>query len=141
MDTVKEHLPPSHKLTVDLDNYKFPIHISPTDLRPDIVLCLELLASCWNKEKFKCYEAKIEESEKAGSHRESNPGDLACMCSQCSLFLPQNYFRFKTSGLCQHPPPPPHPTDQMKPHCTRYQGSERLCLVKALTCYAEGLPR
>ena len=37
-DTVKEHLPPSHKLTVDLDHYQFPIHISPTDLRPDIVL-------------------------------------------------------------------------------------------------------
>ena len=26
--------------------------------------------------EFRCYEAKIEESEKAGSHRESNPGHL-----------------------------------------------------------------
>ena len=26
--------------------------------------------------EFRCYEAKIEESEKAGSRRESNPGHL-----------------------------------------------------------------
>ena len=39
---------------------------------------LRTLASRWNKQKFRCYEAKIEESEKAGSHRESNPGHLAC---------------------------------------------------------------
>ena len=41
--------------------------------------CSEHLASCWNK--FRCYEAKIEESEKAGSHLESNPGHLACAAS------------------------------------------------------------
>ena len=28
----------------------------------------------WNKRHIKCYEAKIEESEKAGSYQESNPG-------------------------------------------------------------------
>ena len=35
-------------------------------------------ASCLTLEinEFRCYEAKIEESEKAGSHRESNPGHL-----------------------------------------------------------------
>ena len=37
------------------------------------------------KEKFRCYEAKIEESEKAGSHRESNPGHLACAASALPL--------------------------------------------------------
>ena len=26
--------------------------------------------------EFRCYEVKIEESEKGGSHRESNPGHL-----------------------------------------------------------------
>ena len=26
--------------------------------------------------KFRCYEAKVEESENAGSRRESNPGHL-----------------------------------------------------------------
>ena len=41
-------------------------------------LLLRTLASHWNKEMFRCYEAKIEESEKAGSRRESNPGHLAC---------------------------------------------------------------
>ena len=29
---------------------------------------LRTLASRWNKQKLRCYEAKIEESEKAGSH-------------------------------------------------------------------------
>ena len=37
------------------------------------------------KEKFRCYEAKIEESEKAGSHRESKPGHLACAASALPL--------------------------------------------------------
>lgn len=37
-DTVEKHLPPSHKLTVDLKQYNFPNYITPTDLRPDIVL-------------------------------------------------------------------------------------------------------
>ena len=35
---------------------------------------LRTLASRWNKEKFRCYEAQIEESEKAGSCRESLSG-------------------------------------------------------------------
>ena len=39
----------------------------------------------WNKEKFRCYEAQIEESEKAGSRRESNPGHLACAASTLPL--------------------------------------------------------
>ena len=43
-----------------------------------------LHASCWNKEKLDVFEAKIEESEKAGSRREPNPGHLPDLCSQCS---------------------------------------------------------
>ena len=35
-----------------------------------------LLLESWFREKFRCYEATIEESEKAGSRWESNPGDL-----------------------------------------------------------------
>ena len=37
------------------------------------------------KEKFRCYEAKIEESDKAGSCQESNPGHLACAASALPL--------------------------------------------------------
>ena len=39
----------------------------------------ELRASCLTLEinEFRCYEAKTEESEKAGSCWESNPGHLA----------------------------------------------------------------
>ena len=46
---------------------------------------LRTFASRWNKEKFRCYEAQIEESEKAGSRRESNPGHLACAASALPL--------------------------------------------------------
>ena len=35
--------------------------------------------------EFRCFEAKIEESEKAGSLRESNPGHLACAASTLPL--------------------------------------------------------
>ena len=46
---------------------------------------LRTLASRWNKQKFRCYEAKIEESEKAGSRLELNPGHLACAASALPL--------------------------------------------------------
>ena len=39
-----------------------------------------------SKEKLnRCYEARIEESENAGSHRESNPDHLACVVSALPL--------------------------------------------------------
>ena len=60
--------------------------IQPLSLLPVLVYCLlRTLASRWNKQKFRCYEAKIEESEKAGSRRESNPGHLACAASALPL--------------------------------------------------------
>ena len=31
--------------------------------------------------EFRCFQVKIEESEKADSHWEVNPGHLACACS------------------------------------------------------------
>ena len=39
-----------------------------------IVLYMYTISTIINE--FRCYEAKIEESEKAGSRRESNPGHL-----------------------------------------------------------------
>ena len=38
-----------------------------------------------HKEKLDVFEAKIEESEKAGSRRESHPGHLACVASALPL--------------------------------------------------------
>ena len=53
------------------------------------MVCWEFKLCCKtfiaNKQKFRCYEAKIEESEKAGSRRESNPGHLACAASALPL--------------------------------------------------------
>ena len=49
-------------------------------MKPSIIKIKSYLlrASCLTLEinEFRCYEAKIEESEKAGSRRESNPGHL-----------------------------------------------------------------
>ena len=53
-----------------------------------------LLTIYTHKEEFRCYEAKIEESEKAGSHRESNPGHLDCAASA----LPLSYDNQTTTG-------------------------------------------
>ena len=61
----------------------------------DIAVCdvtsIKQSASCWNK-GFRCYEVKIEESKKASSCRESNPGHLACAPSS----LPLNYDNWTT---------------------------------------------
>ena len=48
---------------------------------PAYSMRIVLRASCLMLEikEFRCYEAKIEESEKAGSHRESNPGQPLSM--------------------------------------------------------------
>ena len=46
---------------------------------------LRTLALRWNKEGLDVFEAKIEESEKAGSCWESNPGQLACAASALPL--------------------------------------------------------
>ena len=53
-----------------------PLHDSHYSL-PKFLICL-LKASSLMLEinEFRCYEAKIEESEKASSRRESNPGHL-----------------------------------------------------------------
>ena len=47
--------------------------------------CLELMPHVGIKTKLDVFEAKIEESEKAGSRRESNPGHLACAASALPL--------------------------------------------------------
>ena len=46
---------------------------------------LRTLASCWDKENLDVVRQKIEESEKASSCRESNPGHLACATTALPL--------------------------------------------------------
>ena len=78
-DTVKEHLPPSHKLTVDLDHYNFPIHISPTDLRPDIVLWSDSEKQLTLVELTVSFETSF---EAAAERKETNYQDLASRAEQ-----------------------------------------------------------
>ena len=81
VDTVKEHLPPSQKLTVDIDHYNFPIHISPTDLKPDIVL--------WSDSEKQFILAELTVSfetcfEAAAERKETNSQDLVSRAEQAS---------------------------------------------------------
>ena len=78
-DTVKEHLPPSHKLTVDLDQYQFPIHISPTDLRPDIVLWSDSEKQLILAELTVSFETSF---EAAAERKEMNYQDLVSRAEQ-----------------------------------------------------------
>ena len=66
--------------------------------------------------EFRCYEAKIKESEKAGSHQESNPGDLAWATSTTEPQQSDNHqppttpFMYCTDGTeCLSHIPDSHP--------------------------------
>ena len=56
--------------------------INRNELKRDLVDCV---LPVLDPTKEKCYEAKIEESEKTGSRRESNSGHLACAASALPL--------------------------------------------------------
>ena len=56
--------------------------------------CLELLPHVDKKKSLMLYEAKIVESNKAGSHWESEPGHLACAASA----LPLSYDNWTTTS-------------------------------------------
>ena len=57
-DFVRDHLPESFEITADLPDlhYNFPPVITPTDLRPDIVIWSQTLRSATLVELTVCYE-------------------------------------------------------------------------------------
>ena len=59
-DFVRDHLPESFEMTTDLPDcpYNFPLAITPTDLRPDIVLWSKTLQSATLVELTVCYETR-----------------------------------------------------------------------------------
>ena len=65
-DFVRDHLPESFEMTADLPDlpYNFPLVITPTDLRPDIVLWSQTLQS-----------ATLVEPR---AHRAAEGGERAC---------------------------------------------------------------
>ena len=78
-----------------------------------------------HEERLDVFEVKIEESEKAGSHWEYNPGHLACAASA----LPLSYNNWNS--------PPPHPpqssiyTAQVVLKCLSLTpGSHSVCAVR-----------
>ena len=63
---------------LQVSSYRFKFHFtSPLSILSNLAYhCLYLLRASCLKLECRCYVAKIEESEKAGSRQESNPGHL-----------------------------------------------------------------
>ena len=72
--SVKEHLPPSTSMSADLgDNYSFPCHITPSDLRPDLVLWSDTDKSLTLVELTIPFETSFHEAQ---TRKESRYADL-----------------------------------------------------------------
>ena len=62
-ESVRHNIPPTATMTVDIsDNYEFPLHIIPTDLRPDLVWWDEAHKSITLVELTVCFETNFEEA-------------------------------------------------------------------------------
>ena len=60
---VQSHLPPISVLTADIgDSYEFPLHIVPTDLRPDLVWWDDTQRSLCLAELTVCFESNFDEA-------------------------------------------------------------------------------
>ena len=64
-DFVRDHLPESFEMSADLPDlpYNFPLMITPTDLRPDIVLWSQTLQSATLVELTVCYETNYVQAQ------------------------------------------------------------------------------
>ena len=72
---VRFHLPPNFSITIDLpsENYSFPNHISPTNLRPDIVWWSNERRELWLFELTISYETRVAD---AGARKRGKYQDL-----------------------------------------------------------------
>ena len=61
MRSMRSYLPPNFSITIDLpsNSYSFPHHITPTNLRPDIVWWSEQLSELWLFELIVSYETVV----------------------------------------------------------------------------------
>ena len=60
---IQPYIPPTATLTVDIsDSYTFPLHIVPTDLRPDVVWWDDSSRSLFLAELTVCFESNFEEA-------------------------------------------------------------------------------
>ena len=61
-EVAKSYLPNGFQLTVDLDDtYEFPTHITPTSLRPDLVMWTDSHKVLYLVELTACFESGFEE--------------------------------------------------------------------------------
>ena len=62
-NTVKKKLPPTTNFTADLETtYCFPLHITPSDVRPDMVWWDYSQKQLWLAELTVCFETSFEEA-------------------------------------------------------------------------------
>ena len=66
--TIKQAIPPTSTLTADTnDSYSFPLHITATDLRPDLVWWDDSHRSLYMAELTVCFETNFEEAARRKS--------------------------------------------------------------------------
>ena len=81
-------LPPSTTLTTDLgEGYSFPLHITPTDLRPDLVWWDDTSRSLCLAELTVCYESNFEEAAKRKSAKYSDLAEQAELSGYSTTLL------------------------------------------------------
>ena len=78
-EVIRNQLPPSASLTADLsDTYNFPLHIVPTDLRPDLVWWDEVRKSLRLAELTVCFETNFAEAAQRKSAKYLDLVEQAC---------------------------------------------------------------
>ena len=87
--SVKETLPPSTNLTVDIGGqYKFPCYIIPTDLRPDMVWWNDAEKSLNLMELTVCFESNFEDAAQRKLSKYTELTDLAQQNGYETVLLP-----------------------------------------------------
>ena len=87
--SVVPYLPPTSSWTADIsDNYCFPVHITPTDLRPDLVWWDDANKSLCLVELTVCYETNFEEAALRKSAKYEDLAEQARLNGYCTTILP-----------------------------------------------------
>ena len=96
VSVVQSHLPESYKCTADLsDTYNFPSHITPTNLRPDLVLWSDAKRSLCIGELTICFETGFQAAAERKKRRYMDLAEEAARQGYTTIFY---RFRWGVEG-------------------------------------------
>ena len=89
-DLAQKYLPDEYHLTVDLGeaSYQFPLHIVPTNLRPDLVMWSDVHRTLHLVELTVCFESGFDEAAERKVNRYSELAKEACAYGYHTTVLP-----------------------------------------------------